>query len=240
MRAKAVLVLAAAILFALSPALAPRFEGFDPAQMPVAFAFPPVQPAGYAFALWGPIFLWLALHAGFGLLRRAEDPVWDRARWPLLVAMAVGVPWLAIASASPVLGTVTIWIMLGGALWAFRAVPQDRDRWLLSAPLALFAGWLTAASWVALATLAAGYGAGTAGLWSFLGLLGALAVAVPVQMSRPEPVYGAALIWALIGVAVAAFSGGRTAQGIAALAGAAAMLALAARAMRTAKRPHIA
>jgi hypothetical protein len=40
----------------------------------------------------------------------------------------VGVPWLAIASASPVLGTVTIWIMLGGALWAFRAVPQDRDR----------------------------------------------------------------------------------------------------------------
>ena len=50
---KAVLVLVACIAFVLSPFLAQPFTGFDPAQMPLAVDKPPIQPAGYAFSIWG-------------------------------------------------------------------------------------------------------------------------------------------------------------------------------------------
>ena len=50
---KAVLVLVATIAFVLSPFLAQPFTGFDPAQMPIPVERPPIQPAGYAFSIWG-------------------------------------------------------------------------------------------------------------------------------------------------------------------------------------------
>lgn len=235
LRMKAILTVAAALAFAAAPAVAPRFDGYDPSQMPVAFAFPPVQPADYTFAIWGLIFLWLIGHALFGLVSRADDPDWDEVRWPLIGAMVLGAPWLAVAGFSPLWATVMIWAMLLMALWALFDVALDYDRWLLPAPIALFAGWLTAASWVALSTLAAGYGWGDSGFWAWAGLAGALATAVAIQLARPAPLYGVALVWALIGVAVAALAGGREAQAIAALVGAAIMAVLAARAARAAR-----
>jgi len=178
MRMKAVFVLVAALAFAVSPVAAPRFDGYDPAQMPVAFAFPPVQPAGYTFAIWGLIFLWLVVHAGFGLVARAGDPDWDEARWPLIGAMVLGAPWLAVAGFSPVWATVLIWAMLVCAIWALFDAPLDADHALLAAPIGAFAGWLTAAAWVALSTLAAGYGWGDAVVLSWAGLAGALVMAL--------------------------------------------------------------
>ena len=41
------------IVFAASPFLVQDFAGFDPNQFPVPQDNPPVQPAGYAFAIWG-------------------------------------------------------------------------------------------------------------------------------------------------------------------------------------------
>ena len=64
----AYLTLALSVLFALSPLLAPDFGGFDPDQFPVPQDDPPVQPAGYGFAIWGVIYVWLILSAGFGVL----------------------------------------------------------------------------------------------------------------------------------------------------------------------------
>ena len=40
--------------------------GYDPGQFPVVIARPSIQPAGYAFAIWGLIYAWLMAHAGFG------------------------------------------------------------------------------------------------------------------------------------------------------------------------------
>ena len=81
---KAILVAAAALAFATVPFAVP-FNGFAPDAFPVPQDNPPVQPAGYAFAIWGPIYLWLIAHALYGLVRRSETPEWDRTRWPLTV-----------------------------------------------------------------------------------------------------------------------------------------------------------
>jgi hypothetical protein len=59
------------------------------------------------------------------------------------------------------MSTILIWVMLIGALLALRAAHRTRDWPWLALPIGLYAGWLTAASCVALATVAAGYGLGS-------------------------------------------------------------------------------
>ena len=154
---RAILILIATAAFIAAPAVTTPFTGYDPGMFPVVIAHPSIQPAGYAFAIWGLIYAWLLVHAGFGLMRRS-DPVWDAVRLPHLGGLLLGTVWLAIASLYPLTATAAIVVMAGFTLWAFLVASPARDLWLLAAPLGLFAGWLTAASMVSLGVMLAGYG----------------------------------------------------------------------------------
>ena len=199
----AILVLTAAIAFAVSPLMVPGFNGFEPGQFPVPQEDPPAQPAGWAFSIWLLIYVWLIAGAGFGLLMRADDGRWAAHRGPLFASLAVGAAWLPVAQVSPVAATVMIWVMLGTALAALMQAGRS-DRLWLQAPVAVYAGWLTAASCVALALVLAGYGVVSAQVAAMGALVLALVLAAAVLAMRPgTPEYGLAVIWALLGVAVA-------------------------------------
>lgn len=202
-RMRAVLVAAATLTFVLSPMFSGTFNGFDPDLFPVPQVRPPVQPAGYAFGIWGLIYLWLVVSAGVGLFARAEMPDWDAVRWPLFISLGVGSGWIAAANASPVLATVMIWIMLVAALVALARSPVD-DRWLVQAPLGIYAGWLTAASWVSVGLMLGGYGA-LGPVWAALvALVLAVGFAAAVQLWLGRaPEYAATVIWALVALVVA-------------------------------------
>lgn len=198
----AVLTLILAIAFAVSPFLVLDFDGFDANQFPVPQEDPPVQPAGYAFSIWGVIYLWLILGMIWGLWRAADDAQWHDMRLPLCVSLAVGAVWLAVAVASPVWASVLIWVMLVSALVALFMAPREDAVWA-AWPVGLYAGWLSAASCVSLGLLAAGYGVMdqvTAAL-VFVGLAIVLAVFVQAALRR-VPTYGVAVIWALVAVVV--------------------------------------
>lgn len=220
MRLSPAILLAATLAFAVAPALSPSFTGYEPGQFPVTIARPSIQPAGYAFAIWGVIYAWLIAHAGFGMLRRADDPAWAVVRWPLTGALVLGTVWLAIAGVAPITATVVIGAMAILALTAFLKADPNRDRWLLSAPLAILAGWLTAASAVSLGVVLGGYGwlSDTASALTMLALV--LAIGLWVQSrSRTMPLFGATVVWAIGGV-VAANWGDVAVVAYAALAGA--------------------
>jgi hypothetical protein len=197
----ALILLLATIAFGIAPFVTPPFTGYDPNMFPVRIERPSIQPAGYAFAIWSVIYLWLIAHAVFGVWKRANDPAWAAVRLPLTVAVLVGAVWLAIAGSSAVWGTVTIWVMAGAAIAAFLRADPDVDRWMLSGPTAIFAGWLSAAAAVSTGVLIAGYGwlSDTQSAAAMLALV--LVIAVTVQMRRPQmPVYGLTVIWALAGI----------------------------------------
>ncbi|WP_238381146.1 hypothetical protein [Alkalilacustris brevis] len=206
-RMKAILVLVATLAFVASPYFSAGFSGFDPEAFPIPQISPPIQPAGYAFAIWGLIYLWLILHAGFGLLRRADDPAWDAGRWPLFVSLGVGSGWIAVANTDPVWATMLIWVMLLGALAALfltPARPPARDRWLAQAPLAIYAGWLSAASWVSVGLLLAGYGLTGERAAALVVLPLAVGFTLVIQARLPRaPEYGLTVIWALAAIAQA-------------------------------------
>ncbi|MFQ6755801.1 hypothetical protein V6Z72_15765 [Cereibacter sphaeroides] len=196
------LTLLAALAFAASPLTTQGFNGFTADQFPIPQVDPPVQPAGYAFAIWGVIYLWLILGAGFGLWKRARDPDWQRMRPPLLASLAIGAAWIPVANAAPVAATAMIWAMLAGAVAALvRSGPHDP--WWQRAPVALYAGWLTAAASVALGLVAAGHGLLSAEAAALAALALALACALAVILRGPRaPAYGTAVAWALGGVIV--------------------------------------
>ena len=195
----AYLALALSVAFAASPLFVDSFQGFDPNQFPVPQDEPPGQPAGYAFSIWGLIYLWLIVGMGYGALRAARDGQWHDMRLPLCLSLAVGCTWLAVAVMSPVWAAVLIWIMLVTALMALFLAPAEDGLWA-AAPVGLYAGWLSAASCVSLALLAGGYGffdEVTAAL-VFVGLAALLGLIVQTALGR-APTYVIAVIWGLIG-----------------------------------------
>jgi hypothetical protein len=232
-----ILVLIATIGFALSPLLAPGFGGFDSGQFPFPQIEPPVQPAGYAFAIWGLIYLWLIAGAGYGVWRRRNDMDWAAMRLPLLISLAVGVTWLPVAQASAVWATILIWVMWAFAVWAVLRTPTGGGTaaWLGRAPVALYTGWLTAASCVSLGLMAAGFGGMNQTVAAILALLIALGLAVLIVRQRPDAMgFLAGVIWALIGVCVQNWQGGTMSVLILAAIGAVALAVLAARNARRA------
>lgn len=205
----AILTLLLTLTFVGSAFVSGPFGGFEADQLPIPQVDPPAQPAGWAFSIWGLIYGWLLASAAFGLWRRAEDADWDRVRLPLALSLAAGTPWLAVAQASAEWAAALILVMAAPAVLTLLGAP-DRDRWWLRVPVGLYAGWLVAASFVALASVLAGHGVLMGGLgWAVASLGATLAVAVAVLRARPgATAFAAAVAWALVGVAAANWDAG--------------------------------
>jgi len=198
-----VLVLVATLLFAVSPMVSSGFNGFDPMSFPVPQIDPPVQPAGYAFAIWGLIYLWLIAGALYGLVNAATSLDWRDMRRPLMISLLIGVFWISVANTSPVWATVMITLMAASAIWAFLKAGRS-DPLFQVWPVALYAGWLTAATGVGCGVVLAGYGVFSPQVAALFCLSAVLVVALIVQSMRPrDPGYPASVAWALAGIIVA-------------------------------------
>lgn len=201
MKLRAALLLLVTLAFGAAPFLTPPFRGYDPALFPVNIARPSIQPAGYAFGIWSVIYLWLITHAILGLWKKAQNPAWDRPRLPLILAIALGSAWLSIAPVAPIAATVVILIMAAAAIAAFLRADTGTDRWLLSAPTAILAGWLSAAAAVSTGVVLAGYGLLSDTASALAMIAATLALSLWVQRQKPAmPIYGLTVIWALAGI----------------------------------------
>jgi hypothetical protein len=204
------LVLALAVAFAVAPALSSGFGGFDAADFPVRADWP-AQPAGWAFSIWGVIYAGLIGSAAWGFLRAAPGDGWGRACPPLALSLAFGAPWVEIASRAPVAATAMLLPMAAGAVAAtFRSGPAFWQR----GPLGLYAGWVTAATWIGISAVLTGYGAAGPQAVALFALFAALATALAVSSLLPPGAwtFRLAVCWALVGVIAAnvAPSGGQT------------------------------
>jgi hypothetical protein len=90
------------------------------------------------------------------------------------------------------------------AIASLAATRRDtREGWLHAAPLALYAGWLTAAAWVSVGLMLGGFGITSNVIAAWIALAGAAVTATVVQRRTPRaPLYGLAVAWALVAVAV--------------------------------------
>lgn len=198
-------------------------------------------PAGWAFAIWTPIFaLSVAYCAWQALPANRADPLARRAGWPLAACFGLNVLWMLLAQTTGN-GWHLVAVIAGVAAFAAAAWLGLRARGdgagegagtrRLLRPLAgLLAGWVALAAFANVAG-AARLGTGPGGTAPAAGLvaLAGLATAALAWRGRGDPWFAGAVLWGLL--AIAAVNGARPAV-LAAAAGAALAVAAASWAAR--------
>lgn len=175
----------------------------------------PAEPEGYAFAIWGLIYaasLAYAVHQA--LPAQARDPLLRRIGWATAAGFALNCAWLFAAEHGPVSATVPIIVaMLACIGYAFVVAARApgsvgwRRNLLVTAPLAVYAAWLSVAAFVNMAEIANDF-YGRLGLsvsaLSVLALTAGSALALAVLVAvRGSLAYALTILWALAAVVAA-------------------------------------
>jgi hypothetical protein len=173
-----------------------------------------LRAAGYAFSIWGVIYLGLLLYAVWQALPVArETPALRAVGWPSVIAMAGCGAWLVAASFDIKLATVVIIVTSAAAVITglLRAAPYRSElgrtaRLLIFWPLGLLAGWLTIASAINIITVMTAWGVITPAVAQASAIGGIVCVVIAgglVLQRLRHLAYGIPLVWGLIGVWVA-------------------------------------
>ncbi|SEU06022.1 hypothetical protein [Hymenobacter actinosclerus] len=174
----------------------------------------PVTPAGYAFSIWGLIFLSLLVYAAWQLLpAQRRNPLPDLLARPLVLANGLTGLWLVLFAYEllPLSALVMVGILAALALAYGRLRRQARQEpatvplWV-NLPFGLYLGWISVAL-VVNATVALGQywqpGPAKGVEWGII-LMGIVAgLALNVTGRFRELAYPAAVAWGLAGIWVA-------------------------------------
>lgn len=179
-----------------------------------------VVPAGYAFAIWTPIFLLCFVYALYQALpsKRSDALLRRVAPFAALTFISNGVwqilfPLRLFVAAQAVFVLIFTGAAIAHLLVQRRYDPQNRaHRWLVAPTFGLLFGWVTAAFLVGFATTLVGTGElGMGFVGAVVGagllLLGGLVSTAVILAGRDGPVlgyvaYAAAVLWALVAVVV--------------------------------------
>ena len=164
-----------------------------------------IIPAGWAFSIWGLIFLWSLLFAGYAATRSGDKvALVDRVALPAALAfLANGVwglytPLFGLNIGSEIIIVIGLLSAVSAALIAGRhPMKSVAQNILVAAPLGLLAGWLTAASFVGGSSVLLGLGVDISNPVLLGFLTGATLVAAIIIWSGASLAYSAALLWAL-------------------------------------------
>ena len=212
-----IIVLATAV-FAIVIAQAQILMGWG--QSPAEFSADSdetLRVAGYAFSIWGLIYLGIIVYAvRQALPQTGESLLIHRFGWPSVVAF-LGIGWWVVAAAFDWEAATVVLIF--GSLAAvlapmiinareIRALGRtDRDRMMVVWPLALLAGWLTVAAPLNLLTVLTGNDALPTMIsptaWAMLAIVAAALAGLGVSMVTRTLAYALPIAWGLLGAFVA-------------------------------------
>ena len=175
-----------------------------------------IVPAGWAFSIWGIIFLWSVIFA-FYAASRSEDraALADKITWPAIGAFSMNgvwglyTPFFGLTILSEIIILLALFCALLAALASGRFPEKTTlEGFLIAAPLGLVAGWLTAASFVGGSSVLLGQGVEMTNVIMVSILGGATVFASLVFLNRPSPTYAFAIFWALAAVISKNLDGG--------------------------------
>lgn len=196
-----------------------------------------LEVAGYAFSIWGLIYLGILIYAVRQVLpRTGESTVLNRLGWPSAATFVGLALWVVASAADWKWATVVLifaqWLALLLPMLALSGRIRSLSRWegdrtMVVWPLAALVGWLTAAAPLNLVTVLTATGALPASpsqtVWAILVLAAVVLITLAVTARLRTLAYPLPVAWALVG-AFAAEQADSPVVGFTALAGAAAVL----------------
>lgn len=178
-----------------------------------------ITPAGWAFAIWGPLFaLSVAFAVWQALPAQRSNALLARIAWPAAIALGAQGVWSTYTQLANLdaLSVIIILVSLVGLLIVMRALVAEaslslRERWLVAPAFSALAAWLTAASIVNVAACLKYFGVGgpdpAPGLATVMIVIGSAIAAMAAARLRGAPLYGLVFAYALF--AINAASGAR-------------------------------
>ncbi|MCZ8370992.1 MAG: hypothetical protein O9293_13700 [Porphyrobacter sp.] len=171
-----------------------------------------ITPAGWAFAIWGPLFLLSILFAVWQALpAQRSNPLLARIGWPAAIALAAQGVWSTYTQLANLtfVSVLIILVSLAGLLTVLRALVAapslSRDERIFAAPaFSALAAWLTAASIVNVAAAIKYHGFAGSEPWPLVTtamiVIGSVIAAMAAWRVRGAPLYGLVFCWALIAI----------------------------------------
>ena len=189
---------------------------------------PLIEPALYAFGIWGMIFSLSLVYAFYTALpSRRTDPVLRRIGWFTAAAFfCIGMWSVFVPAGLLLLALAMLSITFACLLVAYLRLARSHEstsgaatRWIVAPAVGIYLGWMTAANVVSVDSeavrfgLVRGGGIGEALLGSVLllagcGLAAAIILAGKVGTTRVPQAYlsyAATVLWALLGIIVAQY-----------------------------------
>lgn len=176
----------------------------------------PASPAGYAFAIWGVIYVGcLAFAVAQALPSRWHAPFYQRLDWWPAAGFALCCVWLLAARVGPLWLTMPIIVAMLFTLGRSfvlaaqaRNAPTRLEARIATLALGIYAGWLSAATFVNLADVAPAFGFDRFGLspdaFARIVLLMAGGTALTfVFRGGNRAAYVLTVVWALAAIAMA-------------------------------------
>lgn len=173
-----------------------------------------IEPARYAFAIWGPIYILALGYSGLQLFSEpASAPLFSRVAPWAIALYGSSTLWLFLAVRK--LYWLTVPLLAAMALFASVALVHlvqgdDTFVWwgLAVAPFGLYAGWAIAATAVNISSVASRVGFNRFGLGQVpfdLALLASATIAtlILLLLCRGELALGASVVWALAAIVAA-------------------------------------
>ena len=183
---------------------------FGPTNGAISDRYPTlIVAAGYAFAIWGPIFLLDVMSGTWQLLDRAPDERLRRIRPWTAMGFLLTSAWMIVFSLQWFwLALAIIWASLACMLFAAWQVSHtahhSRSRWWQWLPLSLHAGWVSLAVLLNVAQVVVAFRLfSTVNMLPWTLVLFALAAILLLTMTvrlRGNPWYALAAVWGLVGV----------------------------------------
>lgn len=185
-----------------------------------------ITPSGWAFSIWGLLFLGSVIYAVWQALpAQKHNALVNRIGWGSVVALAAQGAWaaytqwanLTVISAIIILTSLCALLVILRELVAVQRPFTGAERWIVGLTFSALAAWLTAASIVNIAATLVYYGVGGGFAHPFIAamtvLIGGAIAALAVWRSRGNPWYALVFCWALLAIY---FRGGQESLAIAA------------------------
>ena len=171
-------------------------------------------PAGYAFSIWGLIYLGLIAFAVYQALpAQRENARLRRVGYLFALSCLANISWLFLwhyeVFVLTLVAMLALLLLLIGVYLRLdigRAQVGGVERWLVDVPFSVYLGWITVAT-IANVTVVLDYlGWNGWGIspqaWTVIMLFAGLVIATAMSLTRADVAYSLVLIWAYVGIAV--------------------------------------
>ncbi len=171
-------------------------------------------PAGYAFSIWGVIYLGLLAFGFYQVLPGQRDnPRLRRIDYLFLLSSVANIAWIFLWHYEFFPLTLLVMLTLLGALVAIYQILEvgrirvsAAEKWLVHVPFSIYLGWVTVAT-IANVTILLAYlnwdGWGISGpLWTIILLGTGLVIATAVSLPRSDAAYPLVIVWSFIAITI--------------------------------------